>query len=121
MGTQFSRGDETSRQGGQGRGATDAIGPSWWDVRKLAQDLERMYGRRVGFLLGPNELQNLWDSPVMLIRAYLALGGPWSTDTYWSSSTFGGSAGRATVAGACYQALLDLWDIAAKRGMFADI
>jgi hypothetical protein len=120
MGTQFSRGDETSRQGGQGRGTTDGIGPSWWDVRKLAQDLERMYGRKVGILIGPHECHNLWESPVLLVRTYLSVGGPWSSDTLWSSATFGGNSGRATVAGACYQALLELWDVASKRGAFMD-
>lgn len=121
MGASMERGDERVIRGSQGRGSTDAVGPSWYDVRKLAQDLERMYGRRVGFVLGPHECQNLWDSPVMLVRAYLALGGPWSTNTYWAGSRFGGTAGRATMAGAAYQALMDLWDIAAREGMFADV
>jgi hypothetical protein len=121
MGTQQERGDDTSRQAGQGRGKTDAIGPSWWDVRKLAQDLERMYGRKVGILIGPHECQNLWESPVLLVRAYLSVGGPWTPNTLWASARFGGNSGTATVAGASYQALLDLWDAASRHGVFMDI
>jgi len=120
MAGKFERGDQRAKTTGQGRGNSDAVGPSWWDVRKLASDLERMYGRRVDILLGPGDTTRPWDSPTMHVRACLSRGGLWAPDTWWASSGFGGSSGYDTLAAAVCCALYDLWDIASHHGMFHD-
>ncbi len=113
--------DTTTTSRGQGRGTTDGVGPSWYDVRQLAQDLERLYGRRVGFEIGPANPHSSWEGSSVHVRAYLSVAGPWSEDTIWASSSFGGSSGFRTMAAACHSALSWLWTVAAQRGAFMDI
>jgi hypothetical protein len=113
--------DVVDRALGQGRGKTDATGPSWYDVRRLACDLERLYGRRVGFELGPKGAAGSWDSSTVHVRAWLSVAGPWAEDTVWASSSFGGASGYRTLAAACHDALSWLWTVAAQRGAFMDI
>lgn len=89
---------------------SNALGPSWYDCRVLAADIERDFHGRVYGQFHPAHISARWGFKAIQCRLEFV---PREDGAKWRESgaaDFQGNGGAQTFTGAFYSALLNLWD-----------
>lgn len=89
---------------------TNQLGPSWYDCRVLAADIERDFGGKVQGQFGPSHISERWKYRAIHCRLEFIPTHEGKHNRMYAAATFQGNDGAKTFTGAFYAALLNLWD-----------
>jgi hypothetical protein len=107
-----------SSPGPRGHDGKGYEGPTYGDIRALCAEFEQTFGRKVDFLLGPEDVPLRWRRSRMWVRCRAYTGENPFVGAWWGGAPLGGNGGARTLPGAMLAALEGVWRIAEREGMF---